>query len=224
MERKNERLPIFTERFRELQGDRSNTEFAEFLEISRQTVGFYCNGDRIPDALTLKQIAEKCGVSADWLLGISNYPTIKRRQETNDLFDRLSELMEIEFDEHDRKRVTHVLLNVIDGFKHAMCDYTAYTWYENAIISETLALSTATACLKLIYEHAATRNNSNDKLFKKIDRIMDNASVSAYKELGHFFSLYRKKFLEVLNAHDYREIDYGFTIEFDELKHDIENE
>ena len=50
MERKSNRLPIFTERFRKLQGDRSNTEFAEFLEISRQTVGFYCNGDRLPDA------------------------------------------------------------------------------------------------------------------------------------------------------------------------------
>lgn len=71
MERKSNRLPIFTERFRKLQGDRSNTEFAEFLEISRQTVGFYCNGDRLPDALMLKQIAEKCHVSTDWLLGLS---------------------------------------------------------------------------------------------------------------------------------------------------------
>lgn len=71
MEHKNNRLPTFTERFRELQGNRSNTEFAEFLELSRQTVGFYCNGDRIPDALTLKQIAEKCKVSTDWLLGLS---------------------------------------------------------------------------------------------------------------------------------------------------------
>lgn len=72
MERKNDRLPIFTERFRELQGERSNTEFADFLGISRQTVGFYCNGDRVPDALTLVKISRKCMVSADWLLGISN--------------------------------------------------------------------------------------------------------------------------------------------------------
>ncbi len=73
MERKNDRLPIFTERFRELQGERSNTEFADFLGISRQTVGFYCNGDRVPDALTLIKISQKCGVSADWLLGLSDY-------------------------------------------------------------------------------------------------------------------------------------------------------
>lgn len=72
MERKNERLPIFTERFRELQGEQSNTEFAEFLGISRQTVGFYWNGDRVPDAVTLVKIAERCNVSADWLLGLSN--------------------------------------------------------------------------------------------------------------------------------------------------------
>lgn len=66
------RFPEFTERFRELRGERDNTEFGKFLGISRQTVGFYCNGDRIPDALGLKQIAEKCGVSADWLLGLTD--------------------------------------------------------------------------------------------------------------------------------------------------------
>lgn len=65
------RFPIFRERFRELQGNMSNTEFAEFLGISRQTVGFYCNGERIPDALGVRAIAEKCNVSADWLLGLS---------------------------------------------------------------------------------------------------------------------------------------------------------
>lgn len=80
-EEKN-RFPIFRERFRELQGDRSNTEFAELLGISRQTVGFYCNGDRIPDALGLKEIALTCGVSADWLLGLSDVKTndIKLRE------------------------------------------------------------------------------------------------------------------------------------------------
>lgn len=72
----NGRFPIFTKRFRELQGKKSNTEFAEFLGLSRQTVGFYCNGDRIPDALGLKEIAEKCNVSADWLLGLSDVKTL----------------------------------------------------------------------------------------------------------------------------------------------------
>lgn len=68
----NDRLPIFTKRFRELQGDRTNTEFADYLGISRQTVGFYCNGDRIPDAQILRDIAKKCNVSSDWLLGLTD--------------------------------------------------------------------------------------------------------------------------------------------------------
>lgn len=66
------RFPVFTKRFRELQGARSNTEFANFLDLSRQTVGFYYNGDRIPDAATLKLIAERCQISVDWLLGLSD--------------------------------------------------------------------------------------------------------------------------------------------------------
>lgn len=72
MEHENNRLPIFTKRFKELQGDRSQTEFAYFLGISRQTVGFYYNGNRVPDALTLVKIAQKCNVSADYLLGLSD--------------------------------------------------------------------------------------------------------------------------------------------------------
>lgn len=73
MAHENERLPIFTERFRELKGKQNDTEFAGFLGISRQTVGFYSNGDRLPDAITLVKISQKCGVSADWLLGLSDY-------------------------------------------------------------------------------------------------------------------------------------------------------
>lgn len=66
---------IFRDRFDNLRGDRSNTEFAKFLGLSRQTVGFYLNGDRMPDAYNLVKIAEKCGVSTDYLLGIAEIGT-----------------------------------------------------------------------------------------------------------------------------------------------------
>lgn len=69
---KKDRFPIFKERFRELQCEMSNTEFADFLGMSRQTVGFYLNGNRVPDIIGLEQIARKCNVSADWLIGLSN--------------------------------------------------------------------------------------------------------------------------------------------------------
>ena len=72
-EKREPRLKVFSERFELLRKERnlSNTDFAKFLGMSRQTVGFYLNGERVPDAITLIKIAEKCNVSADWLLGLS---------------------------------------------------------------------------------------------------------------------------------------------------------
>lgn len=70
MVRADARFPEFRERLLELQGKLSNVAFAEFLGLSRATMGFYLAGERIPDALGIRDIAVKCGVSADWLLGI----------------------------------------------------------------------------------------------------------------------------------------------------------
>ena len=69
------KMPIFAERFNELRGERTQADFAEFLGISRPTVGFYENGERIPDAFILKQIAEKCGVTTDYLVGLRDNKT-----------------------------------------------------------------------------------------------------------------------------------------------------
>lgn len=75
MERK---MPIFADRFLELRGKRTQEEFAKFLGISRPTVGFYEAGQRLPDALVLRQIAEKCNVSADYLLGLTDEKTAEQ--------------------------------------------------------------------------------------------------------------------------------------------------
>lgn len=72
---KNIRFPTFRNAFLKLMGPMTIQGFAEKLEISRATVGFYAAGDRIPDAIGLKKIAEKCDVSADWLLGLSPTPS-----------------------------------------------------------------------------------------------------------------------------------------------------
>lgn len=67
-----QRFPAFTERFTQLRGDMTQAEFAEYLVMSRPTIGFYESGTRIPDSLGVRTIAEKCHVSADWLLGLSD--------------------------------------------------------------------------------------------------------------------------------------------------------
>lgn len=69
------RFPVFRERFCTLRGDMTQDEFAKKLGFSRPTIGLYESGSRIPDALVLRTIAEKCGVSADWLVGLSSAKT-----------------------------------------------------------------------------------------------------------------------------------------------------
>ena len=76
----NNRLPIFKERLEEIRqqmGNLSNTEFAKRIGISRQTLGFYLNGDRIPDCETLVQICQRCNISSNWLLGLSDDPSLQ---------------------------------------------------------------------------------------------------------------------------------------------------
>lgn len=73
-------LPLFRERLGELCGERSYAEFAKFLGMSRATVGFYMAGERIPNAADLKKIAEKCGVTADYLLGLSSTTSVQNRE------------------------------------------------------------------------------------------------------------------------------------------------
>ncbi len=72
MQQNRGRLPVMKMRLKELQGDMSATDFAKKIGLSRQTVGFYLNGDRIPDSETLIQICRSCNVSADWLLGLTD--------------------------------------------------------------------------------------------------------------------------------------------------------
>ena len=72
------RFPVFTERLTLLRGDMTQTQFADMLGLSRPTVSLYESGKRIPDAVTLKIIAEKCNVSADYLLGLREDPTTDR--------------------------------------------------------------------------------------------------------------------------------------------------
>ena len=79
----DQRFPIFAKRFQYLRtkSQQSQEEFAKFLGISRPTVGFYENGSRLPDALILRQIAERCCVSSDWLIGLSNISELPKKSD-----------------------------------------------------------------------------------------------------------------------------------------------
>lgn len=84
---KRQRLPIFSQRLQMIRQERNENqqEFAQFLGLSRATIGFYENGDRLPDAETLVTIAQRCAVTSDWLIGLSEMESIEDEKVNNAL-------------------------------------------------------------------------------------------------------------------------------------------
>ncbi len=138
---KEGRLPVFKKRFNEIRGNMSNTEFATFLELSRQTVGFYLNGDRIPDALSLRQIAEKCEVSVDYLLGLTEIKTtetdIKSICETTGLAEGTVLFLK-KLRNHDKPRYSFFFAQLIDEL---VCNERDVLQIDSDVLRATMATS-----------------------------------------------------------------------------------
>jgi Predicted transcriptional regulators len=64
----------------------STADFADALGLSRQSVSFWLNGDREPDAKSLCLIRNKMHVSIDWLLGYEA-PNIETSECGHNLHD-----------------------------------------------------------------------------------------------------------------------------------------
>lgn len=60
----------------------SQSKLAKQLEISPATIGYYENGDRLPDIDIVARIASFFDVTADYLLGFSNARTTERNMKT----------------------------------------------------------------------------------------------------------------------------------------------
>lgn len=65
---------IFSDRIKALIGDGSVSSFARLVGLQQAAVDRYARGIRSPNAEALKTIALKCGVTTDWLLGLSDNP------------------------------------------------------------------------------------------------------------------------------------------------------
>lgn len=84
-------LKVFADRLKELMGTLSQEEFSKKIGINRTTLINYLFGKREPQILVLKQIAEECEVSADYLLGLSNCRSLKDDEKTACFTTGLSE-------------------------------------------------------------------------------------------------------------------------------------
>jgi len=62
----------FIARLQELKGSLSVSAFARILDMPQTTMSSYFNGLRKPSVELVERICVRCGVSADWLLGLSD--------------------------------------------------------------------------------------------------------------------------------------------------------
>ncbi len=73
---------ILGERITQLRGELSQKAFADKLNVSRNTLSRYENGDRTPDAEFLQKLIEEFRVDANWLLlGAGEPPQEEDRRE-----------------------------------------------------------------------------------------------------------------------------------------------
>ncbi|MBQ8248522.1 MAG: helix-turn-helix transcriptional regulator [Clostridia bacterium] len=77
----------FPERLRQLRTakDLTQSELADELNVSRNSIFFYEAGKRNPDIVVLKKIADYFGVTCDYMIGAS----INKTDETRDIGDEL---------------------------------------------------------------------------------------------------------------------------------------
>lgn len=73
----------FEDRLKALRGSRSVNSVSKEIGINPQTLGRYEKGERVPDIINAKLIADYYGVSIDWLIGVDTTGTNEREKAAN---------------------------------------------------------------------------------------------------------------------------------------------
>lgn len=68
-EEKSKTQEAFWKRFRMLKGDLTNSQFSKVAGINMNTTQMIQTNRRLPGMHQMKRIADRCGVTVDWLLG-----------------------------------------------------------------------------------------------------------------------------------------------------------
>ncbi len=173
------RLPVFRDKLKTLQRNMPVKEFAEKLGINRQTLAFYLSGDRIPDAATLLQICEKCEVSADYMLGLS-----ERKHEKNLALEKeCSNYLGL-----SRESIRHL------HAWNSLSNMLKSTETDNALLNEE-----DEKCLEQVsrYNSIDSKLHCGKNYFRLIDSLIGGISVNAYSILAYYNDFLLAKTMKV---------------------------
>lgn len=130
----------FSKRLRALRLENNLTieDFANMVEISKSSVGYYENQNRVPDIVVMGRIADAFNVSTDYLIGRSDArtkePKLKSICDKTGLSDKsVLMLTELKKEKCSRLRIINLLLEqAADDIKD---DYELDGIYEGSILN-----------------------------------------------------------------------------------------
>lgn len=100
------RLPVFLERFRGLVAAQGGvTRVVEMTGISRTTINFWYNGQRVPDSVNLATLCRTLDCSCDWLLGLTDIQSIDASKQAACVYTGLSETAITQVKKMDAERL-----------------------------------------------------------------------------------------------------------------------
>ena len=106
---------VFSERLREASQGVNQAGLAQSLGIGQSSVSMYLRGDRIPSLEVFHKMCNTLGVSADWLLGLSDVRTASASSGDGGIVDKWRR----KADAAERKldKVNEALGKIIEGTK-----------------------------------------------------------------------------------------------------------
>lgn len=144
-------LNIFAKRLGELIKEHNlvHENIAQAIDVTRQGVGKWVNGESVPDVLTVAKLAKFFGVSVDYLAGTSDIKTTNvdlkgvceytglTEESIENILTNLSERGEPEEFREDMQRVNHILNELLSSnCFSSMVHYCFAIDYENNIINK----------------------------------------------------------------------------------------
>lgn len=181
MECKTTCVEVFGKRLKELRKANGYTieQFAEAVGISKSTVGYYENNNRMPDIEILSRITNVLNVSADYLIGKTNTTATKGKTKTVCDFTGLSDTT-VEYLAELVKNRDYGKLSVINYlFDELKQDYAFYFYEEN---NEGELAESILGALFLYFDKVQLTKDEWSEIIHTGDEKKDEILVSAYMQ------------------------------------------
>lgn len=181
MKSKNTCVEVFGKRLKELRKANGYTieQFAEAVGISKSTVGYYENNNRMPDIEILSRIADVLNVSADYLIGKTNTTATKGKTKTVCDFTGLSDTAAEYLAELVKNKRFDRIAVINHLFSELKQDYAFYCHEENddGELAESIL-----GALFLYFDKVQLTKDEWAEIIHTGDEKKDEVLVSAYMQ------------------------------------------